>query len=78
VPDEQSAGGERLTGPQPFRADERGTHAEGKQGDDVALKAVADEQHLAGRCLGRGEHELVEDRIRLTDAERVGKQDDAE
>jgi hypothetical protein len=50
----------------------------GERGGDVALEVVADEQHLLGRCPGGGEHEPVEERFRLPDAQRVGEQCRAE
>src|ERR1019366_3294149 len=50
VLDEEACRRECLAGPQPSGADERGAHAVGERGRDIAGHVVADEQHLAGRA----------------------------
>jgi hypothetical protein len=44
------------------RADERGAHAVGDRGGDVAVEVVAGEQHLPGRRPGGG-HQPVKERL---------------
>ena len=56
VLDEECAVREHFAGSQPVRADERGAHPVGDRGADIVFEVVADEQHLAGRRSGGGEH----------------------
>jgi hypothetical protein len=78
MPDEQRFPEELFSLPQAVGPDEDGAHAVGDRADDIAAEVIADEQHLVGRCFGGCKDKLVEERVRLADAERVGEQGDAE
>lgn len=63
---------------QPVRADQRGMHAVPGRDRYVVVQVVPGEQHLPGRAPGGGEHDLVKQRLRLSYAERIGKDRSAE
>ena len=71
VPMVQCAIRQFLAGARPVRADERCSHAVHYRGGNVTGEVVADEQHLPGGTSGRRQHQVVEEGVRLADAERV-------
>lgn len=76
--DHRYSGGEFFCRAESLRPDEDGLHAVRDRPGHVAGEVVADEQHLAGRASGSGQHKLVEQGRGLFDPQGVGEQGDAE